>query len=77
MSLSLVWHFADEKATFASGRVLGQTGFPIYKSSFLIIHLDLGPDSNNMRLRGSVVVDRVSAESYLGLDEDVGGSDEV
>ena len=35
MSSSLVWHFADEKATFARGRVLGHTGLPLYKSSFV------------------------------------------
>ena len=34
MSSSLVWQFADEKATFARGRVLGHTGLPLYKSSF-------------------------------------------
>ena len=35
MSSSLVWHFADEKATFSRGRVLGHTGLPLYKSSFV------------------------------------------
>ena len=34
MSPSLVWHFADEKATFARGWVLGHTGLSLYKSSF-------------------------------------------
>ena len=35
MSSLLVWNFADEKATFARGRVLGHTGLPLYKSSFI------------------------------------------
>ena len=34
MSSSLVRHFADEKATFARGWDLGDTGLPLYKSSF-------------------------------------------
>ena len=29
MSSSLVRHFADEKATFARGRILGHTGLPV------------------------------------------------
>ena len=38
MSSSLVWHFVDEKATFARGRVLGHTGLPLYESSFYQIN---------------------------------------
>ena len=36
----LVWHFADEKATFARGRVLGHIGLPLNKSSFDFTHLN-------------------------------------